>query len=121
MAIVVKDAASVVKKWQTNASAAGQFYQAGIQNPRRDQTQTAIAAQNWLMDRGTLVPQQVKITGFNAFDFARFARPALTTIKSPAYELGDVGASELLRRLETGIFAEREIVLPVTLEIGQSA
>jgi len=45
MAIVVKDAASVVKKWQTNASAAGQFYQAGIQNPRRDQTQTAIAAQ----------------------------------------------------------------------------
>jgi LacI family transcriptional regulator len=83
--------------------------------------QTAIAAQNWLMDRGTLVPQQVKITGFNAFDFARFARPALTTIKSPAYELGDVGASELLRRLETGIFAEREIVLPVTLEIGQSA
>jgi LacI family transcriptional regulator len=83
--------------------------------------QTAIAAQNWLIDHGTLVPQQVKITGFNAFDFARFAKPILTTVRSPAYELGELGANELLRRLETGYFSNRELVLPVTLEIGQSA
>jgi LacI family transcriptional regulator len=82
--------------------------------------QLALSAQNWLFDRGISVPHQVKVTGFNAFDFARFARPILTTIRSPAYELGDLGANELLVRLETGSFARREIVLPVKLDIGES-
>jgi|SRR5215472_8048115 len=45
MAIVVKDPTTVAKKWQTNASAAASFYQQGVQNPRHDQTQMAIAAQ----------------------------------------------------------------------------
>jgi len=46
MAIVVKDPASTAKKWQQNAAAAAQFYQAGVQNPRHDQTQASIAAQS---------------------------------------------------------------------------
>jgi len=44
MAIVVKDPASVTKKWQTNAGAASAFYASGVQNPRRDQTAAAVAA-----------------------------------------------------------------------------
>lgn len=83
--------------------------------------QMAIAAQIWLLDQGLDVPRSVKVTGFNAFDFARFARPTLTTIKSPAYEMGELGGREMLARLASGQFSRSDIVLPVKLERGNSA
>jgi LacI family transcriptional regulator len=83
--------------------------------------QIALIAQSWLSSHGLSVPEDVKLTGFNAFNFARFARPQLTTIGSPAYALGELAAAELLERLKTGAFSRREIVLPVSLEEGESA
>lgn len=83
--------------------------------------QLALVAQSWLADHGWSIPDDVKVTGFNAFDFARFARPKLTTIRSPALALGELAATALLERLETGAFSRREIVLPVALEEGESA
>ena len=83
--------------------------------------QLAIVAQSWLANHGWTVPHDVKVAGFNAFDSARFWRPKLTTIRSPAYELGELAASALLERLESGKFSRREIVLPVALHEGESA
>jgi DNA-binding LacI/PurR family transcriptional regulator len=83
--------------------------------------QMAIAAQIWLIDQGIKVPGEVRVTGFNAFEFWRFARPALTTVESPAYAMGERGGREMLARLGAGAFATRDIVLPVTLQPGDSA
>lgn len=82
--------------------------------------QMAIAAIMWALDRHLSVPGDVRVTGFNAFDFAEYIRPRLTTVRSPAYEMGKQGAALLLRRLAEGSFAEREVLLDVTLQPGES-
>lgn len=73
----------------------------------------AIAAMKFLQARGCSVPADVRITGFNGFDFWRFASPELTTVFSPAFQLGEESARALLKRLEGGSFPWRRRVLPV--------
>ncbi len=83
--------------------------------------QMGIAALKWLQMRGKRIPRDVMITGFNAFDFWQYTDPVLTTVRSPAYELGEVSGAELMRRLAADAFVERDIVLPVTLMPGETA
>ena len=73
----------------------------------------AIAAMKFLQARGSNVPTDVRVTGFNGFDFWRFASPELTTVFSPAFQLGEESARALLKRLETGSFPWRKRTLPV--------
>ena len=68
--------------------------------------------------RGRRVPGDVAITGFNAFEFWKFTDPVLTTIRSPAYEMGARGGEEILARLASGAFGRREIVYPVEFQRG---
>ncbi len=82
--------------------------------------QTGIAVVNWLIDNGYRVPEDVRVTGFNAFDFWRYSRPMLTTVESPAYELGELGGRMILDRLHAGRFETRGTVLPVKLRVGAS-
>jgi LacI family transcriptional regulator len=82
--------------------------------------QIGIAVVNWLVDKGHRIPEDVRVTGFNAFDFWRYSRPVLTTIESPAYALGELGGTMLIERLRTGRFEKRETVLPVQLRLGAS-
>ncbi|RON51811.1 hypothetical protein BK665_18270 [Pseudomonas frederiksbergensis] len=79
-----------------------------------------IAAAKLLLDRGYKIPADVTVTGFNAFDFWQYTDPVLTTVRSPAYEMGVRGAAALLDRLRTGAFAEPEIVFAVDLLRGGS-
>lgn len=73
----------------------------------------AIAAMKLLHARGCEVPRDVRVTGFNGFDFWRYASPELTTVFSPAFQLGEESARALLKRLQTGTFPWRKRVLPV--------
>ncbi len=73
----------------------------------------AIAAMKLLIARGLRVPEDARVTGFNGFDFWRYASPELTTVLSPAFQLGEEGGQALLARLETGSFAWRQRVLAV--------
>lgn len=82
--------------------------------------QMAIAAMNWALDHNLRVPQDLRVAGFNGFDFAGLARPALTTVVSPAYEIGQRGAELLVQRLRDGRFADREVIFDVALRVGQS-
>ena len=83
--------------------------------------QIALAAIQVLRGRGLRIPGDVGVSGFNAFQFAGFANPRLTTVRSPAYELGQVGAEIILDRLEAGGFRKKEQVIPVELVPGDSA
>ncbi|UFN47718.1 LacI family transcriptional regulator [Roseomonas sp. OT10] len=82
--------------------------------------QMALAAMRLLRDRGVEVPGRTRVAGFNGFSVFRYAEPSLTTIVSPAYEVGMRAGEAVLARL-AGAFPAAEIVLPVTLRPGESA
>ena len=79
------------------------------------------AMSKYLARRGIRVPDEVRVTGFNSFDFAAFSQPSLVTVRSVAYEMGFRAGEELLARIETGRFPRADIVLPVDFVPGESA
>jgi LacI family transcriptional regulator len=60
------------------------------------------------------------VAGFNGFEFAQYVRPRLTTVQSPAYEMGKQGAALLLKRLSTGTFEQTDVLFDVVLQPGDS-
>ncbi|MFO1058198.1 MAG: LacI family DNA-binding transcriptional regulator [Dongiaceae bacterium] len=82
--------------------------------------QIGIAALKLMRARGRRVPRDVLITGFNAFDFWQYTDPVLTTVRSPAYEIGARGGEEILQRLRVGSFSDPDLVFPVALQRGGS-
>ena len=82
--------------------------------------QMAIAALVWALDRHVSVPADLRVTGFNGFEFAQYVRPRLTTVLSPAYEMGKRGAALLLKRLSTGAFEQTDVLFDVVLQPGDS-
>lgn len=66
------------------------------------------------------VPKRLIVTGFNGFDQWRYTRPTLTTVVSPAYEMGRHAGNILVERLRDGRFRQRNVVFPVTLSPGES-
>lgn len=83
--------------------------------------QMGIAALKWLRMRGVDVPGELLLTGFNAFDFWQYTDPVLTTVRSPAYEIGAVSGQEIIHRLTANTFSRRDILLPVALQPGGTA
>lgn len=71
--------------------------------------------------RGLCVPKDVAVTGFNGFDVWRYTRPALTTVVSPAYEMGRYAGELLLTSLSREGFSNHNTVFPVSLQKGGSA
>ena len=82
--------------------------------------QMGIAAMKLMTGRNLKVPNDVAITGFNAFEFAQYTSPVLTTVRSSAYEMGARGGVEILKRLNDGRFDRAEIIYPVELQRGGS-
>jgi len=70
---------------------------------------------------GLRVPDDIAVTGFNGFDVWRYTRPSLTTVMSPAYEMGRFAGELLMQRLRGGQFARHNTIFPVTLQQGGSA
>ena len=81
----------------------------------------AVAAVKACEAHGLQTPRDILITGFNGFDAWRYTRPSITTVVSPAYEMGRYAGELLLERLGHAAFAKRNVVFPVTLQPGGSA
>jgi LacI family transcriptional regulator len=69
---------------------------------------------------GLRVPRDLVLAGFNAFDVCRHTSPTITTVVSPAFEMGRQAGELLIERLQTGAFSRRRVVLPVHLQVGES-
>jgi LacI family transcriptional regulator len=82
--------------------------------------QMGIAAVKLLKARGHAVPGDVRVTGFNAFDFWQYSDPILTSIRSQAYLMGTRGGEAAIARLKYGRFSDRQFVLSVELQPGES-
>ncbi len=73
----------------------------------------ATAAMLHLLDRGCLIPDDVRVVGFNGFEAHRYSRPRLTTVQSVPYDLGEIAGNAMLRYLSEGQFDVPEYVRPV--------
>lgn len=81
----------------------------------------AVAALKACEAQGLKVPRDILITGFNGFDVWRYTQPALTTVMSPAYEMGRFAGQLLMERLKGKVFSKRTTTFPVSLQVGQSS
>ncbi|HYD06028.1 MAG TPA: LacI family DNA-binding transcriptional regulator, partial [Reyranella sp.] len=83
--------------------------------------QTAIAVMKWLAKAGVAVPEKVAVAGFNGFEFWQYSTPTVTTVHSPAYDLGKSGGELMLDRLQHGAFTRRDVLHGLELLAGESA
>ncbi|MBM3536080.1 MAG: LacI family transcriptional regulator [Alphaproteobacteria bacterium] len=83
--------------------------------------QMAIAAMKFATSHNSRVPEDVRVTGFNGLAIWRYATPELTTVFSPAYELGEAAGKAILSRLESGSFPSRVRSLPVRFAPNRSS
>jgi LacI family transcriptional regulator len=83
--------------------------------------QMGIAALKWVTGRGMRVPEDVLVTGFNAFDVWQYSDPVLTTVFSPAYDMGAKAGEMVLDILRGDAPVERECIFPVSIRFGGSA
>jgi len=65
-----------------------------------------IAATQAATRLGMTVGTSPKITGFNGFAFREYSVPLLTSMRSPAYEIGQEAADQLIKRIAGGAFPE---------------
>ncbi|MEO7660709.1 MAG: LacI family DNA-binding transcriptional regulator [Pyrinomonadaceae bacterium] len=63
---------------------------------------SAIGAIRALEEMGLRVPADVSVLGFDDIYAAAFHNPALTTIRQPLFEMGNLAARKLLERLANG-------------------
>jgi DNA-binding LacI/PurR family transcriptional regulator len=63
---------------------------------------SAIGAIKALREAGLRTPEDVSVIGFDDVPAAAFHNPALTTIRQPLYEMGNLAAEHLLRRIANG-------------------
>jgi LacI family transcriptional regulator len=63
---------------------------------------SAIGAIRALQEAGLRVPEDVSVLGFDDVYAAAFHNPALTTIRQPLFEMGQLAAQTLLRRISQG-------------------
>lgn len=66
--------------------------------------QFGIAATQAALQRGFAIGDELLITGFNGFSFREFSVPLLTSMRSPAYEIGEEAAASLMKRIAKGQF-----------------
>ncbi len=77
----------------------------------------ALGAMTVAQARGLRVPDDVSLVGFNDIQMARYSYPSLTTVRTPAYEMGVLAAQMLLKiargedRSPTGMVLGSELIV----------
>lgn len=68
------------------------------------------------------VPGQIALAGFDDFDIADVLQPALTVVRQPVYQIGEMGANLLFQRISRGEFPSKghRMILPTELVIRRS-
>lgn len=80
----------------------------------------AVGACLELSQMGLRVPEDVSVAGFDALGHHLLTSPALTTVRQPIFEVGEMLANALVDRLE-GRTQEQHILVPPELLPAQSA
>ena len=81
---------------------------------------SAIGAIRALNEAGLRVPDDVSVVGFDDIESAAFNNPALTTVRQPLRQMGEVAARALLERIEGNGSGLEEIPVQPELVIRKS-
>ncbi len=79
----------------------------------------ALSLLDGLRTRGVRVPDDVGVVGFDGIPYAEISNPRLTTVVTPAAEMGRRAAAILIAAVQTGTMPEAE-TLPVALVVRES-
>jgi LacI family transcriptional regulator len=79
----------------------------------------ALALMDELRNLRIRVPEDIGIVGFDGIPFAAISNPRLTTVATPAGEMGRLAAASLIRSIQVGARLE-SILLPPELIIRES-
>ena len=77
----------------------------------------AFGAMKALKSRNIKIPDDVEVIGFDNIELSQFVEPPLTTVAQPAYDMGFMGAKQLIKLIEgkklrtKNVFLEPELIL----------
>ena len=80
----------------------------------------AIGALAGAKEMGCRVPDDVSLAGFDNIEFAAYCDPPLTTIRIPAYQMGQLAVRTLLEMIEKGVSETHQYCLETDLIIRDS-
>jgi LacI family transcriptional regulator len=80
----------------------------------------ALGVYHSLRLRGIRCPEEVSVVGFNDMPFAGDFQPAMTTVRTPHFEMGAEAARLLLGQIEHSSVTALRVVLPVDLVVRAS-
>lgn len=80
----------------------------------------ALAVMREAIRKGIKIPEELQIVGYDDNPYSKLMYPSLSTIAQPAYQIGYKGAEILCARIEGTPIKEKNVQLPVTLEIRES-
>jgi DNA-binding LacI/PurR family transcriptional regulator len=82
--------------------------------------QMAIGAIKAIKENGLIIPEEIKVVGFDNTFVASIVEPSLTTINVPKYKMGDSAVEMLVKRIEQNTDNQRVIEMPINLIVRQS-
>ncbi len=80
----------------------------------------AIGAIEGAREMGLKVPEDLSIVGFDDIEIASFMTPSLSTIRQPAYKMGELGAEILLNQISGNFSRAVHKILETSLVIRDS-
>lgn len=80
----------------------------------------ALGAIYAVQDAGLKVPEDVAVVGYDNRNFAKIARPKITTVSMPVYEMGRAAAELLLKQITEGSTEADEIKIKGQLFIRET-
>ncbi|NQT57362.1 MAG: LacI family DNA-binding transcriptional regulator [Bacteroidetes bacterium] len=73
-----------------------------------------------VQNRNLKVPEDISIAGFDNIDHASYCSPPLTTVKVPAYEMGDMATQLLITNIENENREHKRYILDTDIIIRES-
>ena len=80
----------------------------------------AMGALSAVKDKGLKVPGDVSLAGFDDIEFAAYLDPPLTTVRIPAFEMGQLAVKALIELIDKGPEQVRQYTLETDLIVRQS-
>ncbi|MDO8150002.1 LacI family DNA-binding transcriptional regulator [Isoptericola sp. b408] len=83
-------------------------------------TPLAVVGLECLRDAGIATPEQIAFAAFDGFSHSDLFRPTITTVRQPAFEMGEAAVSLLMDRIASPEASPRTLRLNQRLELRES-
>ncbi|PTQ56298.1 MAG: Ribose operon repressor [Candidatus Carbobacillus altaicus] len=81
----------------------------------------ALGAMEAIFEKKLRIPDDIGVVGYDGIPLTRIARPKLSTVEQPVYQMGTLAAETLITRLEHPDSKVESVVLKPTLRIAGSS